>query len=479
MAVIAFGVAIIRLKVFNLFSSLTSETYSGVSAMFDPSLEEEEKEKRVRRAGLRLLGGAAQIILAFGLALALSYLPLLLADWANLSTIEESLAVLFRLDFLAAITVAALLAAWLFRSSKNSVNDDANAHQSSNDQSINDKTLHTLAFSGASVLRVAGKLDDHFAARKIANVDMAPPIFVTSLARAGTTAVLNALCDLPGSATHLYRDMPFVTAPVIWSRLSAKRAVTRRERAHGDGLEIDLDTPEAFEEVLWKLHWPEKYLEDGIECWGPKSASAAATEDIQRHFKKIIYLRQSQSESGDWRYVSKNNANIARLGLLPKMFPSCKIVVPIRHPAAHCASLMRQHENFKFLHQRDPFVKKYMHDIGHFEFGELHRPLLFEGVDQLERNLSSADYWLSYWLCAFQSIARHADDVIFVTQDDLRTAPKSTMDALVNRVGYADRHDLSGFFRNVPDERPDTLFSKPLLKRATDQYEALSALAIR
>ena len=69
------------------------------------------------------------------------------------------------------------------------------------------------------------------------------------------------------------------------------------------------------------------------------------------------------------RYVSKNNANVARLPLLTEMFPDCSLVIALRRPSAHAASLLRQHENFLRLHKEDPFTKACMRDIGHLRPG--------------------------------------------------------------------------------------------------------------
>ena len=58
------------------------------------------------------------------------------------------------------------------------------------------------------------------------------------------------------------------------------------------------------------------------------------SEDFfRRHFRKISWLRHPEN-CASVRYLSKNNANIARLALLPEMFPGCDIIVPLRGPAA-------------------------------------------------------------------------------------------------------------------------------------------------
>ena len=133
-----------------------------------------------------------------------------------------------------------------------------------------DQLVHTMAFASGSVMRIASSLDNLVFAHSISKTEQAAPVFVTSLPRGGTTAVLNALDSLRSVATHRYRDMPFITAPLLWDLFGSgsARQVAKRQRAHGDGIEIDLESPEAFDEVLWRLYWPGKYDRGSISLWG-------------------------------------------------------------------------------------------------------------------------------------------------------------------------------------------------------------------
>ena len=77
-------------------------------------------------------------------------------------------------------------------------------------------------------------------------------VFVAGLARSGTTILLNAIYKSNKFASLSYRDMPFVLAPNLWSKLSLHRqSADLIQRAHGDGIKISQDSPEAFEEVFW------------------------------------------------------------------------------------------------------------------------------------------------------------------------------------------------------------------------------------
>ncbi len=78
------------------------------------------------------------------------------------------------------------------------------------------------------------------------------PVFITAKPRAATTLLLECYVSLPEFAAHCYRHMPFTLTLCFWNRFSAlfKKTGELRERAHGDGMMINLDSREAQEEML-------------------------------------------------------------------------------------------------------------------------------------------------------------------------------------------------------------------------------------
>ena len=474
--VAGFAAVLLRTRALAVLRELTEATAEGVSAMLDSALEDDDKERAIRAASLRLLRGAWRVGWRLAAALAAVAAPVLLADRLGLASDSASLAVLMRVDFILAVSAVAILLSWLWQRRNRS---EAGKIVDSSAYSAGDRILHALAFSGPGTLRSLARADDALHARRIAAIQPAPPIFVTSLARAGTTALLNAMHDLPGVATHRYRDMPFITAPLLWSRLAGSRgSAPLRERAHGDGLTIGLDSPEAFDEVLWRMLWPDHYAGRHIRPWEASDGGDAARGLLERHFRKIILLRRGARDGVS--YLSKNNANIARLPLLPQLFPGCRIVVPLRRPAAHAASLHRQHRNFTQLHRQDSFTRRYMNDIGHLEFGGLQKPIGFDPDFAGTLSPEEPDYWLAYWLSVFQAVEARAEGVILVTQDALRAAPARTMAALLDRLDLsADGQDFGTAFRPGADAQPKSLFTAGLLAEAEALYESLAARALR
>ena len=257
------------------------------------------------------------------------------------------------------------------------------------------------------------------------------PVFVTSLPRAGTTLLLEILSSVPEFAIHSYRDMPFVMSPLLWSHLSKafRKEAAHNERAHGDGMLVGYDSPEAFEEVLWRFFWPAHFGTDSISLWADGEDPDEFRALFVEHMQKILFLRLGD-EAGDGRYASKNNANVARIGFLSRLFPDALIVVPFRHPLAQARSLLRQHIRFLAIHADEPFSKQYMDDIGHLEFGALHRPIDFGPVADAPGPfpVDTLDYWVSYWLRAYSHILHYTSDIVLISYEQMCTGGGASLE---------------------------------------------------
>ncbi len=479
-SVAGFIFVLLKTRAIPIAGGLANIAIDGVSVMLDSSRSDAEKEQAVRASGIKLIVNAWSFLWRFALAIAAVAAPILGADWFGITASADSISVMLSLEFIAAVSVLGIALSWALRRKWGSTQtSSAGAHA----YSAGDKFVHALAFSGPGTLKKLARVDDFLFSKTVQDLPDRPPIFITSLARGGTTALLNALHELPQIATHRYCDMPFISAPLLWSKLPGHGgAVTERPRAHGDGLTISSQSPEAFDEIFWRLHWPEKYHDQTIDLWSSTDTKGDAHLFFQRHFRKIIKLRHPHSTADvPIRYLSKNNANIARLELLPLMFPGCDIIVPLRGPAAHAASLLRQHQNFTKLHAEDPFATRYMRDLGHLEFGALQSSMNFSPNSLEPYDPMQADYWLAYWITAFEHVAANGDTVHFVTQDALRLSPNKTIHTLLERLGIdPNSHtDFTSYFHNQPDVQPTDLFDPTLMRQAQKLYEKLSTLALK
>jgi|GEM_PF-686301 len=491
---------------------------TGVSAIFDSDMSDQKKERTVRSSGGALLVSAFGSAWRVTAALWSAALPLAIADYFGWAETQHVFGFMMTLEFILGTTLVSALIyiawkkLWLGRKTPQSnsklfpvpvsspvspspdiapephlkpvrATPPIPIHDTDPERgnSSGDQLVHSIAFSAPWVMKSLAALDDMAGSKLRASIPELRPIFITSLARAGTTALLNAMHSIPSLAAHQYRDMPFITAPYLWSKLGRRRHVPRQFRAHGDGLEIDLNSPEAFDEVLWKLYWPEKYEASRIYMWTMVDIDSKKIRRLTENYKKIAALRsRDHARSSRFNFVSKNNANIARLSVLATAFPAAKVVIPIRRPGPHAESLHRQHLNFSEQHAADPFTKRYMRDIGHFEFGTLHRPIQFSGQSTNRYKPTDANYWLHYWVAAFREVARYRDKCVFVTQDSLRAEPERTMQALTQTLKL-DGSDcvFKAFFKTGPDTSDESRFDPDLLATAHKLYDALAKRAVR
>lgn len=349
------------------------------------------------------------------------------------------------------------------------------------DYSPLDRTLHRLAFSTRSVQLAAADMERAMYGSRYRNIAIHKPVFITSLPRAGTTLLLEILSLVPGIATHRYRDMPFVMAPILWQEISRRfrKQSVLKERAHGDGMQVGYDSPEAFEEVLWHSFWKKNYQPDCIIPWSENDQDREFTDFLVEHMQKIIALRTAGPADAN-RYASKNNANIARISLLKRMFPDACIVVPFRDPANHAASMLRQHRNFLARHESDPFSKKYMHDIGHFEFGQLHRPIRFGNPPCGDAD--TLEYWLRYWISAFEHIVSMQAQLHIVSFEHLCAGGAGAFGKLADSIGI-DRasygNDTASIFKSPPDYHKHLeITDHKLLDQANELHRLLQAASI-
>jgi hypothetical protein len=264
--------------------------------------------------------------------------------------------------------------------------------------------LHWLALEPAVVRQLAFDLERSF-------VGTQPPsaadgsVYVCGLARSGTTMLLRIL-DQPGDFQSLaYRDMPFVLAPNLWRRITQyfPRSAAPAERAHGDGILVDFDSPEGFEEVFWRTFGGTAAPPYCVGCDDPSAETLAAFAE----YRAMVTQRSAAANSPGQarpRYLSKNNNNLLRLHSL-SMDPTATLLLVYRDPLSTARSSLRQHQRFCASQRLDPFSRRYMGWLSHHEFGLDHRPLCFavSGMNPAYEP-SSLDYWLDYWNAVYQHV---------------------------------------------------------------------------
>ncbi len=236
-------------------------------------------------------------------------------------------------------------------------------------------------------------------------------IFVSGLARSGTTILLNALYESHEFASLSYKDMPFILAPNLWSKLFFNRKdIDFMGRAHGDGIKVSTESPEAFEEVFWMTF-------------------DVNDKNTKEKFQNYVHLINHKYKKK--RYLSKNNQNIRRLELISKIFPHSEILIPFRHPIQHAYSLLTQHKRFIEDSKKDHFISNYMKWIGHTEFGPNYIPIQDKNLifdDDLTIN-----HWLEQWYLTYKNCfndLKNNESVHFICYEKLCNSNEYWLDIL-------------------------------------------------
>jgi hypothetical protein len=279
----------------------------------------------------------------------------------------------------------------------------------------------------------------------IAVIPIERPVYVTGLARSGSTILLELLARHSHFATHRYRDFPLVLTPRLWNWFIDRAATgtpPARERAHGDRIAVTRESPEAFEEVVWMAFFPHLHDPTRSVVLDELSSNPAFETFYRDHIRKLLGLR------GGTRYLAKGNYDITRVGYLAKLFPDVRFLVPIRDPIWHIASLMKQHALFTRAETIEPRVLRHMQRSGHFEFGLDRRPIntgdatAVERVHHLWKAGRELEGWAAYWSMIYGYVAdlleRHPAiraATLVLRYEEVCRSPRETMCRILRHCG--------------------------------------------
>lgn len=348
-----------------------------------------------------------------------------------------------------------------------------------------DRLLYRVAFRAGTAQHALSDVEETLYADQLEGIAVEDPVFITALPRSGTTILLKLLWQSGDFATHTYRDMPFVLCPLIWSRYSGhfSKEIAPTDRAHGDGLEVSGESPEAFEEMIWKHFWPGHYENDRIRPWRSGNQNREFEGFFETHMRKVIAVRQTEADGeaspGGVRYLSKNNLNIARLASPPELLRKGTFVIPFRDPVQQAASMQRQHERFLEIHEADDFVREYMEAIGHHEFGKGLKPVDFgDWLDREPDSPGALSFWLRYWTVAYQFVLDHAEEsAVLVSYARLTEESETVLSRLTEALGVSGE----GLTSQADVLRPPRIHSvsrdrvpDTLLRKAEDIYDRLN-----
>lgn len=329
------------------------------------------------------------------------------------------------------------------------------------------KLLHRFVLQNHFVGKACFALETMYARNAKMLLD---PVFITGLARAGTTLLQNILYESNGFSALTYRHMPFILMPNLWQKISAPFAQhkSKQERVHGDGVEQNVYSPEAFEEVFWQVFNSKAYVQK------KKLLLHEPNEETLALFNG--YMQHVQHTDGG-RYLAKNNNNVLRLSSLQCAFPDAYFIIPIREPVQHAISLHRQHQHFCALQKEEPFVLQYMNMLGHYEFGLNHKPMTFSKAWQSAHVPDSLNYWLDYWLHVHEYLVQQLNEqTLIVCYEELCVKPKQMLRILSERIGQAIATPPENYFKLACYDVPDV--DTALLDRAQKLHQQLLTKSI-
>ena len=280
-------------------------------------------------------------------------------------------------------------------------------------------------------------------------------VFVAGLARSGTTILLNAIYESNEFASLSYKDMPFVLAPNLWSKLSFnKKDIDLFERAHGDGIKVSTESPEAFEEVFWMTF-------------------DKSDKDTKEKFKNYVQLINHKYQKK--RYLSKNNQNIRRVDFISKTFQDSKILIPFRNPIQHAYSLLSQHKRFIEDSQKDKFISNYMKWIGHTEFGPNYIPIHVKNLC-FEDDMS-INHWLEQWYLTYKHCfenLKNNENVYFICYEKLCNSNEYWLKILeILNLTEAYNFEFKESYKDISIE-----MNEELVSRGLSLYSQLSRLTL-
>jgi hypothetical protein len=271
------------------------------------------------------------------------------------------------------------------------------------------------------------------------------PIYITGLARAGTTITLEMLNKHPDIAAHRYLHMVLPYTP-HWTQNIANYVPiimkTPVERLHKDRIAVTRDSPEAVEEIFWQKYFPETHNEKSSNILDKNVQNPHFEVFYRDHLKKLLINRKVT------RYLAKNNYNVARMEYLQKLFPDVKFLIIIRNPFDHIASLAKQDGVLKELEQNDPRLLDWTKIIGHREFGTAKVCINFGDQETIQKIRSLwknketyMEGWAIYWVKAYSYIHKTLKKnpklkkaSLVIRYEDLCESSELTIDQIIEHI---------------------------------------------
>lgn len=289
-------------------------------------------------------------------------------------------------------------------------------------------------------------------------------VVISGLARSGTTAVTTLLYDSKKFHSPTYANMPFLLSPKLWRRFYKPKKLKLKERVHGDKVLFGYDTIEAFEEYFFKAFLKDNYIQ---------------SEYIKKHtisdtiFSDYLTFQNSFRVKDSTLYLAKNNNLILRYESLRKLNKAFLVIFMFRNPINHAYSLLKQHQQFNKFQEEDSFVLKYMNWLGHFEFGQGHRPFkLNKEINSYSKD--SIEYWLCLWIDYYTELLRLIvadENVMLIQYNDFLKQPEAVFELIQKEINQELSVEEIIKFKNT--NAYQGIVDSEVEKRAMEVFEKL------
>ncbi len=317
-----------------------------------------------------------------------------------------------------------------------------------------EKFMHYVFLGNANISKILFKLELRKNKRYLASIDTKQNVYVSGLARAGTTVLMQYLAQIPQFKSLSYRNMPFIFLPKTWLKHSSKKAAVETERFHKDGIKHSVDTQEALEEPFWRNFIGSSFIKENVIT---VHSIDDATYDKYRSFRKLV--------AGDSIYLAKNNNHLLRADSLHNYDKAAGektiTIIPFRHPYTQAKSLLTQHKNLSDLQNRNEFALDYMDFLVHHEFGIHHKIAVFknsEGNNLVEGNERTIEYWMDVWYSFYKEVLEYfsnKDGFYFFSYEKFVEDPTLSLTKIISLLDIPENQINSIEIKNFTPRKSD------------------------
>lgn len=300
-----------------------------------------------------------------------------------------------------------------------------------------EKFMHYLFLGNANISKLLFKFELIKNKKFLESSSTKQNVYVSGLARAGTTVLMQYLAQIPHFKSLTYRNMPFIFLPRTWLKHSSKKEAVETERFHKDGMKHSVDTQEALEEPFWRNYIGAGYIKEDV-------ITAHTIDD--KIYNNYDAFRKLVAENSI--YLAKNNNHLLRAESLHQLDSNTGnktiTIIPFRYPYAQAKSLLTQHKTLSSLQNRNEFALDYMDFLVHHEFGLHHKMAILsenENSHTPKGDKDSIEYWANIWYLFYkEALNKYSDkeNFYFFCYEKFVEDPHSSIAKIISLLEVPD-----------------------------------------